>query len=218
MATGQERIDRLEIVSAVVLSVAALGSSWAAFEAGVWDGEQAAHYTRSESLRVQASRTALEGDTVAAIEVQMFTAWLQAKVRNEAQLADFYQARFPASFKPAFKDWLAERPLVDPSAAPSPFSMPSYQRPGFASARQLDAQADKAFAQGQYDRRASDAFQQGATVLALALFFGGIGQVFKVPAGRIVLLTIAVVALAIGFLRLFSLPTQVLGFYVPGAG
>jgi hypothetical protein len=201
-----------------VLSIAALGSSWAAFEAGVWDGEQASHYTRSETLRVQATRAGLEGDTAAAIEVQMFSTWLQAKARNEPQLADFYQARFPPRFKPVFNDWLAQRPLLNTSAPPSPFSMPGYQRPGLAHARELDAEADKAFAQGQYDRSVSDAFQQGATVLALALFFGGIGQVFKVPAGRIVLLTIAVLALVIGFVRLLSLPAQVLGFSAPGAG
>ena len=118
--------------------------------------------------------------------------------------------------KPAFNSWLAQRPLQNPSAPPTPFATSSYRRPGVAASRDIDRQADQAFAQGQHANAISDAFQQGATVLALALFFGGIGQVFKVRTARIVLLVIAGVAVVAGFLRLFSLPLQVLGLGPPG--
>jgi hypothetical protein len=211
-------VDRLEIASAIVLSVAALASSWATYEAGLWDGEQATHYTRANNLRIEASRMALEGDVLASAEVQMFSAWLQAKARDEAALADFYQARFPPSLKPAFNAWLAEQPFTNPSAPLSPFSTPGYKRPGRAAADRLDSEAAKAFAEGQYANAVSDAFQQSATILALALFFGGIGQVFKSRAPRLVLLTVAFIALVGGLLRLFGLPIQILGLHPPTVG
>ncbi len=217
MADDSNRVDRLEVASAVVLSIAALASSAASYQAGLWDGEQAAHYTRASVLRVQASRAALEGDTLRAVEVQAFGAWLEAKARGDNKAADFYQARLPAEFKPAFNAWLAEDPLTNPSAAPTPFAMPAYRRPGQDQASATDAQAEQTFNQGQYDNAVSDAFEQGATVLAVALFFGGIGQVFKGKGTRIALLTIAGVALVAGLLRVLSLPIQVLGLGPPHA-
>jgi hypothetical protein len=216
MADDSKRVDALEIVSAVVISIAGLGASWASYQAGLWDGEQAAHYSQANALRVQASRVALEGDALWAVETHMFAGWLDAKARGDEQLASFYQARFPEGMKPAFNAWLADRPLQNPSAAPTPFAIASYQRPGQGAARALDTQADKTFAKGQHDNAVSDAFEQGATILALGLFFGGIGQVFKLRTSRIVLLSIAGVAVVAGFLRLFSLPLQLLGLGAPG--
>jgi hypothetical protein len=216
MVDDNKRVDALEIASAIIISIGGLGASWASYQAGLWDGEQAAHYTRANALRVQASRAALEGDALAAVETQMFGAWLDAKARGEEQLAAFYQARFPEGMKPAFNAWLASRPLQNPSAPATPFATAQYQRPGLAAGRELDRQADRTFAEGQHDNAVSDAFQQGATVLALALFFGGIGQVFKARTSRIVLLSIAGVAVVLGFLRLLSLPLQILGLGTPG--
>jgi len=190
-----ERVDRLEVASAVILSIAALASSGASYQAGLWDGEQAAHYSQAGALRVEASRAALED-----------------------KLAEFFQARFPAGFRPAFNAWLADHPLTNPSAPPTPFATSAYRSPGRAEANALDAKADQTFQKGQYDNAVSDAFGQGATVLAIALFFAGIGQVFKARGTRIALLTVAGLALVVGLLRLLSLPLQVLGLGPPGAG
>jgi hypothetical protein len=213
-----ERVDRLEVASAVILSIAALASSGASYQAGLWDGEQAAHYSQAGALRVEASRAALEGDALRSIEVQTFGAWLEAKSRGDDKLAEFFQARFPAGFRPAFNAWLADHPLTNPSAPPTPFATSAYRSPGRAEANALDAKADQTFQKGQYDNAVSDAFGQGATVLAIALFFAGIGQVFKARGTRIALLTVAGLALVVGLLRLLSLPLQVLGLGPPGAG
>ncbi len=213
-----DRVDALEVASAIILSVAALASSGASYQAGLWDGEQAAHYSRANALRVLASRAALEGDTVRTIEVQVFQGWLEAKARGDERMADFFQARFPAAFKPAFNAWLADHPLTNPSAAPTPFDTSVYRRPGQTEANALDAQAQKTFDTGQYDNAVSDAFEQGSTMLAIALFFAGIGQVFKGKGTRIALLTVAGLAMVAGLLRLFSLPIQMIGLGPPGAG
>lgn len=216
MAEPGERTTGLEAASAIVLSVAALASSWASYQAGLWDGEQAAHYSRANAMRIEASRIALEGDALAGVEVQVFTAWLDAKAHRQEKLADFYEARFPPDMKPAFHHWLREDPLSDPSAPPTPFATDSYHRPGLAPSQALNGQAEKTFQDGQYANAVSDAFQQGATMLAIALFFGGIGQVFQGRTARIGLLTVAGVALVAGLLRLFSLPVQILGLHPPG--
>jgi hypothetical protein len=217
MADSDERTtDVLEMLSAIILSIAALASSWATYQSGLWDGEQAANYSSANALRIEASRVALEGDALAGVEVQLFTSWLDAKVHNEDALAKFYEARFPPTLKPAFERWLQSHPLTNTSAPPTPFAHDNYTRPGAAMARDLDRKAQQTFAAGQYANTVSDAFQQGATMLALSLFFGGIGQVFKERAPRIGLLTVAGVTLILGLLRVFTLPAQILGLVSPG--
>ncbi|MEI9891134.1 MAG: hypothetical protein WDN45_11720 [Caulobacteraceae bacterium] len=94
--------------------------------------------------------------------------------------------------------------------------MPGYRRPGADETTRLDKSADDIFNTGQYANAVSDAFEQGATALALALFFGGIGQVFRHKGTRIVLLTVAAGALLFGVARIVSLPIQVLGLGPPG--
>lgn len=57
--SNTESSDRLSAVSdtlaAIVLSISALLTSWASFQAALWDGEQAAVYTRAGATRVRAS-------------------------------------------------------------------------------------------------------------------------------------------------------------------
>jgi len=216
MTENRRRTDALEVASAIVLSVSGLASSWAGYQAGLWDGDQAASYSQANALRIQASRAALEGDALATVEVQMFTAWLDASSRGDAKLASFYQARFPAGLRAAFNSWMADRPFINPSAPPTPFAAGGYDRPGLRAAQALERQADQTFKQGEYANRVSDAFQQGATLLAISLFFAGIGQVFNLQAARVGLLIVASLATLTGLLRILSLPLQVLGLQPPG--
>ena len=205
----------LETTSAVILSIAALASSWAVYQASLWGGEEAAEYSRAGSLRVQASRAALEGDALAGAELQVFGAWLEAAARGDDKLAAFYQGRFPPGLKTAFTAWMADDPLTNPAAAPTPFATPAYRRPGHDKSDQLDRQADASYAAGRHANAVADAFQQSSAVLAVALFFGGIGQVFTRRTPRLVLLAVAGLALGFGLLRLLSLPVKILGLHIP---
>lgn len=197
----------IEMLIATVLSVAGLMTSWSSYQAALWDGEQAAHYSRANALRVLASRAQQQVEAHRAIEAGLFNAWLQAKAGGEDALAAFYEARFPPDLKPAFLAWLAKHPLKNPAAPQTPFSTGAYHPAGEEQARKLDAEADATFNTGQEDNRISDVFTQGTVFLAMALFFGGIGQVFKIRAVRLGLLLIAIVSCAVGLATIVALPT-----------
>lgn len=217
MAHSNAHLQALETASAIILSISALASSLAVYQASLWDGEQAAHYSRANALRTEASRAALEGDALAGLEARIFGAWLEASVRGDKNLADFYLARFPPGLKLAFNAWVETKPFTNPAAPPTPFAMPAYRRPGADQSRALDKQADATFKEGQYANAVSDAFQQSSTMLAVALFFGGIGQVFTQKKARLGLLVVAGLALAFGLLRLLGLPMEILGLHAPAA-
>ena len=137
----------------------------------------------------------------------LFNAWLQAVAEDRRTLASFYEARFPRDMKPAFDAWIEEAPLKNPDAPQTPFAMPAYQPQGMIQAQKLEAQADATFEVGQENNRVSDLFTQGAVILAMAMFFGGIGQVFRMRPVRLALLAISILACAIGLARILTLPT-----------
>jgi len=205
------RDNWVEVVIAIVLSAGGLMTSWASYQAALWDGQQAAHYSRANALRVMSSRARLEADARRGLEMHMFNGWLQAEAKGDGRLAEFYRARFPDDLAPAFDLWIAQKPLKNPEAPQSPFATPAYSPAGTEAAQRLEAEADATFAKGQEDNRISDLFTQGAVFLATAMFFGGIGQVFRVRPVRLTLVVIAIVSCAVGLTRIVSLPLQTPG-------
>jgi hypothetical protein len=206
------RLDTLaEVLAAIILSVAALLTSWASFQAALWDGEQAAAYTRAGAARVEASTLATRNGQREGVDLILFTQWLDAYARGDARLQDFYRKRFQPDFARAFDLWLALRPQENPGAPSSPFAMPQYRPRLAAVARETDARADALFEKGQKANDISDAFVQATVILALALFLGGIGQTFHGRRTRIALSAMAAVACILGLLRLSMLPALSLG-------
>jgi hypothetical protein len=202
----KDGIEWTEMATAVVLSVAGLFTSWAGYQAALWDGEQAAHYSQANALRTTASRQALEADVRQAVEVGMFNNWLQAKARGEEDLAKFFQARFPKDFRPAFDSWLAAEPLKNPSAPSTPFTTGGYEPKGLSDGKALETRADETYAEGQRDNAVSDDYVRATVFLATGLFFGGICQVFRVKHARLLLLAVSVVACVAGLVQVASLP------------
>jgi hypothetical protein len=203
---SDDRVDRIELANALVLSLAAMGIAWATYQASLWDGDQAAAYSQASTLRLQSNRVAGEAELLRAVEVGMFNSWLEASSTGDTRRADFYAARFPLEMRQPFAEWLATKPLATPGAPATPFAMASYRSTGQARAVDLDHRANETFDDGQRANDVSDAFVQGSTVLSLALFFAGIGQVFRMRRLRWALLSLAALACAAGLFRIITLP------------
>jgi hypothetical protein len=60
---AEKRDGWVEIVIATVLSAAALMTSWATYQAALWDGDQAANYSHANGLRVVSTRVRLEAES-----------------------------------------------------------------------------------------------------------------------------------------------------------
>jgi hypothetical protein len=203
--------DWLEIVVAVAISIAGLGTSWSAYQAAVWNSVQTVHYGKANGARVAASTAALRAAATESWEVGVLSDWVQAKEGGNDRLAAFYEKRFPAEFKPAFDEWMAQRPLENPDAAPSPFRLSSYRNSGLEQAEALNRKAEAEFKAGQDSNGTSIAFTQCAVILATAMFFGGIGRVFDARWLRILLCGMSVAACLWGFERILVLPALLLG-------
>jgi hypothetical protein len=160
---------------------------------------------------VAAATAALKAAATETWEVGVLSDWVQAKEGGNDRLASFYEKRFPAEFRPAFDEWAAQRPLENPDAAPSPFRLSSYRNSGIEEAEALNRKAEVEFRTGQDSNRTSIAFTQCAVILASAMFFGGIGQVFGARGLRILLCAVSVMACLWGLERILVLPALLFG-------
>jgi hypothetical protein len=196
----------VEVATAVVLSIAGLLTSWASFQSLLWEGRQSAHYSRANIIRTEASTAELQGNARQAIDVNLFSAWLQARMSGKDRLADFYSTRFPPELRTAFDAWMKTDPLQNPNAPPSPFHGGGVRPPGLDRARELGEQAAREFDAGLQSNRRADDFAQATVFFAITLFFGGIAQVFRFRAARMGLLAVAVAACIVAVIRVVGLP------------
>lgn len=196
-----------DVAAALVLSAAALLTSWAAFQSALWDGEQAAAYARAGEARVEAGVLATETGQAEAADLFLFSQWLDAYAQGETDLEAFYRNRFRHGFAPAFEAWLATNPRENPHAPSTPFAMRNYVRPLEQATQSASAKADALFDQGERANTVSDAYVQATVVFALTLFLGGIGQIFGHQRVRLGLSALAAAACFVGLWRILALPT-----------
>jgi hypothetical protein len=196
----------IETIGAIILSLAALATSWSGYQAGRWNGLMATSFSQAGALRVESARASDLAGRQTQIDVQLFSGWLDATAGGNQQLADFYSARFRPEFTPAFDAWLASKPLTNPQALKSPFDQPEYALAAVAEAQRLEQQAAIAFQSGTAANQTGDDYVLNAVILALALFFAGIAGRFGWLAVRGGLLAVALFLVATGLVNLIRYP------------
>ncbi len=185
----------VEIVSTVVLAVAAVATAWSGYQASRWHGEQAEAFAHANASRVESTRASNLANAQSGIDVATFSQWVNAYARNETQLADFYLRRFRAEFKPAVEAWIATKPLKNHSAPLTPFAMPQYRLEANAQAERLQATAEAASAEANSDIQRADDYVLAVVLFSVALFFSGVSTRMGSPRMRAVVLGIGCVVL-----------------------
>lgn len=196
----------LEITAAIILSLASLLTAWSSYQAAQWSRTQGTKSNGSVQKMVESVQyVSLSGqDTL--VDVITFTNWLEAISTENQVLADFYQARFRAEFRPSFEAWLAQEPLKNPDAPASPFAMTEYQPANRQAA--ADRQDDAALLQQESRAAAENAehYVRNTLFLASALFFIGMSRMFSTNRVRLALEVLAAVLLVIGIYNLLTAP------------
>lgn len=219
------RAGWVDLALAVIMSLAAVGTAWAGFQSAKWSGVQAISYAQAGAARTESNRASAQAGQQRVVDVVTFSSWLQAlqqeiiadpSVRpagdyrpREGTLSGFLFARFRDEFRPAVDAWLATRPLVDPAAPATPFTLPEYRLAAEDTARSLVARADRLSADARTANQRSDNYVLTAVVFALVLFFAGVaGRTAGLRAQRL-LFTLAVAALLAAAALLATLPVTV---------
>jgi hypothetical protein len=207
-AAGTSNRERtLELVATLLLSLATLGIAWSGYQAARWSGIQSRHYAESNAEHAAANRQSTTAGQDRLQDLLNFNRWLDAATQGNATLTRLYEARFRPEFRPAFEAWLAQDPLNNPKATPSPLLMPQYHPAEFAVVNQLEQKAGRAFTGGRDATEHTDAYVFITVFFAAVLFFAGISMRFAWLQMRMVILGLAGLCLIYALIRIASLPT-----------
>jgi hypothetical protein len=209
---GQSGRDRFfEFVAVFLMAIATVGIAWSGYQAASWSGAQARSYARSNSQHERATRTASLGGQERLEDLEDFNRWLEATAKGDATVASLYERRFRPEFRKEFDAWIAQEPLSDVNAAPSPLFVDEYQPRGEARTRQLEREAEQHFELGKTATKHADDYVFNTVLLAAVLFFGGISLRFVWSRMRIVVLSIGTFFLVIGIVETVRLPVHRVG-------
>ena len=101
-----------------------------------------------------ANRAATQASQDRTQDLLNFNRWLEVTTDGNTELADLYERRFRDEFRPAFDRWIAEDPLHNPNATPSPLREPNYMLANAVKADQLEKLGDRTVRGGQGGDRA----------------------------------------------------------------
>lgn len=205
--SGMDKADRrLEIIAGVLLALATIAIAWSGYQATRWSGEQADAYARANTARTESAKAASRAQTLASIDIALFSEWVNATADGDARKAAFYRARFRDDFQKPFAQWLALRPLVNPSAAKSPFELESYALADDAAASRLTEEAGENTAIAREANQRGDNYVLAAVLFAIVLFFAGISTQLESRQVRAVGLVAAAVILVGGIAWILAMP------------
>ena len=207
--TGQKPLSKehiLEILAAILLSLATVASAWSAYQATRWSGVQAIDFSKAATLRAEAVRKTNIAAQILAIDVGMFIQYAVARSQHNDTLAEFLLNRFRPELKSATEAWLKTKPLKNPNAPPSPFRTKEYSIKEQQETQKLLKEAEQSFNEAKDANQTGDNYILLTVLFASVLFFAGVGTKFQLYTLKVVMLSFGTVIYLTALIILFSFP------------
>jgi hypothetical protein len=135
-----------------------------------------------------------------------FNRWLEVTTEGNQELANLYERRFRAEFRPAFEAWLADDPLNNPNAEASPLRHEEYKVADLDQAEELHEVGDEHFEAGKEATKHTDSYVLTTVFFAAVLFFAGISMRFAWQRMRVAVLVLGSVFLVYAIVLVARLP------------
>lgn len=170
--SGRPRWSRArEIIAVVLLSVTAILTAWCGFESSKWGGAMSIEFSQASSARIRSADLASESRDARAIDLAIYSQWIQARAAGDETLAAYIEARFTPEFAVAFEAWQAGE-----EAEPSPFATAAYVPQGTEETAAASATADAKFDSALVSNQRGDNYGILTVLFALVLFFTAVSE------------------------------------------
>jgi len=169
----------IEILSAIILSLATIGTAWSAYQSTRWSGQKVRYASNADSANLLAATLGNRAMLADSRNVDLFAEWSSAVILGNQELADYLLERFPNELAVATQAWIALDPMNDPSAPLSPFDMPEYRLEDLDESEQLLVQVEEERAKSSAASQTADRYVLLTVIFASVLFFAGISGKFK---------------------------------------
>jgi hypothetical protein len=192
------------MLAVLMLGIATIGTAWCGYQASRWNSEQAALAREASDLRVEANRQfglATQGVLYDANIVSQYAAALSD---GDTRLQEFLKTTLiRADFLPVLERW--EQAVDAGDRPPRLLEDRAYLDAQLAGFEQTQATAEARDVESSEAGDTADEYVLMTLLLATALFFAGVTTSFKVPAARLILLTLAALAIAYSLSRIATL-------------
>jgi hypothetical protein len=196
-----------DLLATFLLSLAAVGSAFSAWQSTRWGSEQAVHFAGASAARVEAIRAFGKANVQLAYDASTFVQLVLTSLQGEQRLARLVGERFlRKEFRPYAEEWLAMKPLENPDAPANPFELESFQNGQYQEGLRLEELALQQIEAGRLATQHSDDYVLTTVFFALGLFFGGIGTKMRNRRLITVLLGLGVLGILVGVRFLLILP------------
>jgi hypothetical protein len=194
-----------EMLAVLMLGIATIGTAWCGYQASRWNSEQESRARQASDLRVEANRQfglATQGIVYDANIVSQYAAALSD---GDTRLQEFFKTTlFRAGFLPVLERW--EEAVAAGGAPPPLLEDEKYLATQLAGYEETHAAAEAKDLEASEAGDNADEYVLMTLLLATALFFAGVTTSFRVPAARLILLTLAALAIAYSLSRIATLP------------
>ena len=223
-APAHMSIDWVDILATIVMALAALTTSWSAFQSDQWGDTMSFSLSEAAAARTESTRYFTRAGQLSEIDVSTFIAWLEAAhaeldagdidvtdgyTPDSDTLSGFLYARFRPEFRVAMDAWLATRPLINSDAPPTPFAMAEYQVAEETEADRLQQLADEKAAAAHAADDNDDKYVLSTILFAGIFLFAGLSTKMRSRLGQNMMLGFSIVLLVAGVVYLVSVPIQV---------
>lgn len=223
-------IPYLELVTTILMALAAILTAWCGFQATKWSGVQATNFSRAGADRTESTRASTLAGQQTTVDVVTFLEWLSAAQADietgaipgpddvgpdfeyrptEGTLSGFLFERFRDEFRPAVDAWLTTGPFTDPAAPATPFDMSEYELAAATEAEALRASADEDSAAAREANQNGDDYVMTTILAALVLFFAGLANKLVKPRNQLIALGLGAVIFVGTVATVLSLPIEV---------
>jgi hypothetical protein len=221
--TAARRFELHEFLSTMVLSLATVLTTWAAYQSTVWSDAESKYAERSADALIESTRASTHASAFELVDLTLWNQWVN-DIEDESDADPLLPlpgpryvpvpgsrsadtlARFRDAFRPAFDAWLATDPFVDPNAPAVPFSLPEYNENKERHAHRLAVRAKELEGLADDAADTTTSYVGLTVVFASVLAFSAIALKLKTIRAREFTLGVAVVLMIGASIALASLP------------
>lgn len=185
-----------EILTAVILSLATVGSAWCAYQSTLWDGVQTFKLADVIFAGRELSELNIESIQKKTIDGAIVMKYVEAYQSGQKTESDFFYSIMRPELKKSVDEWVETKPLVNLNAPRSPFEMDAYKNMYKARTDSYSNHYSESMKEAQESNKHSDRYVLLTVLFASILFFGGISgtlrsqkmQIFTVIVSLVILI------------------------------
>ena len=208
---GDEKKKRVDLLSTVLLSLAAVLSATSAYQASRWYSEMSLSLNESTTLRAESAVSDRDANRGTLADMMLFVEWSKEFRNKDSLMMIAIEDRFSETLNTAFSAWLHQSEKGAAGLLPkgTPFSMAEYASPLHEQSVLLTKQSDQAFEKGKIAADHGDNFIFSLVIFSLALFFGAICTKIDAHRLQVILLWAGIIILILGVAIIATLPWNI---------